>query len=354
MLQLLQDQYRWVKPFSSAMSCIDTVSTECERGKTVQECMDMCHNSKKCNYGYHVEMPNEKQSYCLPLNGLPHWGNPKAFFNSTIQPESSPIVSESMGVKVSAFYNPDAVRAEDTDDTNLRQLDIYLLRYRVDASRPSSDLYLLKDMKSFGENPNDALKVMVIRDLPVSSGISTTESMIRNGMLAFLKNTENNNVFLFLNESTFGFFPFTIRWSSSIAFNIEDLYHIQLIKEYPFYHDPMKIEETFAIRASTVPVGSMVYYWDMDTSTRELVMRKVSKEEMTNLSHLDGYKKFTFERIDKINIFQAENFVNSQSNYLYSTFPERLFQRMTPMGWMLLCVVVIVVMYVLIRIVGNS
>lgn len=337
---------RWVKPFASGMACIDTITTECERGKTVQECMDICSNSTKCDYGYHVRLPNEDKSYCLPLNGMPQWGNPTAFVNSTIKPENSPILSQTLGVQVTAFQNPDVTKLDVEDDTDVSQLDVYFLRYRLNPARPESDLYLLKDMVSFGDDPNDALKIMIIRDLPVSSGISTTERVVRNGMLVFVKNVDNNNVFLFFNPTSFGFFPFTMRWSSSIAFNVQNLYHTQIIKEYPFYHDPIKIEDAIAIRSANAPVGDAVFYWDMDIATRRLVMRKVRREDMADYAHLEQYKVFSLERVDRINIFDAENFVNSQSNYLFSAFPTTTPSSSTArrVGWRWILVVVVAIL----------
>lgn len=316
-MEILPD--KWVKPFSSALSCINTITGECIRGKTVDECMKLCKDSTKCNFGYHVQVPNEKSSYCLPIDGMPHWGNPSAFLNSTISPSSSPILNPNIGVKVTAFQNPDSLYFEEPSRTTITQLGIYLIRVRLDPSRPQSDLYLMNDM-TFGDDPNNALQVVIIRDLPVSSGISTAEDTIRNGELVFLKNSENNNVFLFIDEDNYGFFPFTIRWSSSIAFNVEDLYHTQLVTKYPFHHTAIDIEEMFAIRCAPAPVTDFVYYWDMDRSSKRLVMRKVSMKDMSDFSHLDVLKIFSLERQDKINIFQAENFINSQSQYLFNTF----------------------------------
>jgi hypothetical protein len=177
---------------------------------------------------------------------------------------------------------------------------------------------------TFGDDPNKALQLVIFRDLPVSSGITTSEDTIRNGELVFIKNSENNNVFLFIDEDNFGFFPFTIRWSSSIAFDVMDLYHTQLVTMYPFHHAAIDIEQMFAIRCAPAPVKHSVYYWDMDRSNNRLVLRKVSMKDMADFSHLDAFKKFTLQRQEKTNIFQAENFVNSQSQYLFKNFQSSL------------------------------
>lgn len=316
-MEILPD--KWVKPFSSALSCVNCIDAECVRGVSVEDCADICKKSRRCHFGYHVQLPNEKQSYCLPIDGFPNWGNPSIYTNSTFAPESSPILSPQLGVRVTAFVDPDITKVDEMSRSYISQLGIYLLRFRVDPDHPENDLYLMPDL-TFGTDPNNALQIIVFRDLPVSSGISTAEETIRNGELVFIKNSQTNNIFYCRDDDTFGFFPYTIRWSSSTFFNVEDLYHTQLITKYPFDHKPIMIDDMFAIREGTSPIDLWVLYWDVDPQTKKLVMRRVTKPEMGDYSHLDRYKNFSLERQDKINIFEAENFVNSQSQYLINAF----------------------------------
>lgn len=342
---------KWVKPFSSGMSCINCIGSECIRDVTPEECANICKNSKRCNFGYHVKLPNEKESYCLPLNGFPHWGNPQVFSNSTLSPEGSPILNPNLGVQVTIFQNPDIKKSEVGTRSNISQLGIYLLRYRIDPNNPQDDLYLMDDM-TFGKDPNTATQIVVLRDLPVSSGISPASEYVRNGELIYIKNSQTNNIFLCIDPVNFGFFPYTIRWSSSSYFYIEDLFHTQLITAYPFHHKTIKVGELFAIRCGTTPIDIYVLYWDIDRRTKKLVLKKVMKDEMKDFSHLERYKKFTLERQEKINIYQAENFVNSQSNYLLTTFPYisgNVYEHFTKWKILLIFILFSVILYFLMK-----
>ena len=352
-MEILPD--KWVKPFSSGLSCINCINSECVRGVSAEKCADICDKSKRCNFGYHVQLPNEKDSYCLPLDGFPHWGNPSAFLKSMISPESIPILTPGNGVKVTTFYNPEIAAMNKMNRNYISQLGIYLLRYRLDPDQPEDDLYLMPDM-TFGKDPNNAMQVVIFRDLPVSSGISVAEDTIRNGELVFIKNSETNNIFYCRDEDMFSFVPYTVRWSSSTVFYTEDLFHTQLVSEYPFYHTPILIDDLFAIRSATTPIDLWVLYWDVDPMTKKLVMARVTKEEMADFSHLDKFKKFSLERQDKIDIFQAENFVNSQIQYLMNAFfgsPSK-----TNQGWtfriILITIIVFACIYACLRLFINK
>lgn len=316
-MEILPD--RWVKPFSTGLSCINTIHGECIRGVSAKECAKICNDSKRCNFGYHIKVPNEESSYCLPLDGFPRWGDPKIFDKSTFPSQSSPIFHPELGVDITAFHNPESKELNEENISTITQLGIYLLRFRQDSSKPENDLFLMKDL-TFGKDPNNAIQIVIFRDLPVASSISTAGGKIRNGELVFLKNSKNNNVFIFQNPEKFGFFPYTVRWSSSILFNLEDLYHTQLITKYPFYHNPIMQQEMFAIRCARAPVKDFVYYWDMDSQTKKLVPRKVSKEELSDYSHLDKFLNFTLETRDQIDPNDAQNFRNSQLQYLLDNF----------------------------------
>ncbi len=312
-------QERWVKPFSTGMSCIDTVTGECERGLSVDECRKVCEDSPRCNYGYHVKLPNENQSYCLPLNGFAHWGNNNIFRKSTIVPQSSPILSRGLGVNINVFQNEKMLDKDQLDRNRISQLGIYVLRYVVDEKNPDKDLYMMPDF-SFENNPNNAVQLLVFRDLPVSSSISTVDEKVRNGQVVFLKNHNNNNVFMYIKEDTYGFYPYTIRWSSSSIFDVSELYHTQLVSAYPFTSDFINVDESFAVRVARIPVDDSVLYWDVDPTLKQLVFRKVMRKDMGDVRHLDNFKRFKLEQQDEIDIVQAENFVSSQVEYLLTTF----------------------------------
>lgn len=95
----------WVKPFGTAISCIDTVDGECPRGLSVDECIQKCEASPYCNAGYHVSFQDlPLQSYCVPLNTT-FYQNAN-FLDNVISPNNKTRLSADNGVDVKVFYNP--------------------------------------------------------------------------------------------------------------------------------------------------------------------------------------------------------------------------------------------------------
>lgn len=321
-------QQRWVKPFASGISCIDTVDGECIRGLSADECKKACEDSPRCNYGYHIELPNEPQSYCLPLNGFAHWGNNNIFNQSTIQPQSSPILSTNLGVKVNVFQDMSMLEKSEKDNRNIiNQLGVYILRY-VGDSEGSPDMFMMPDF-SFGLTRTNAMQLVVFRDIPIMSSISTTDERLRNGQTVFLKNHSNNNIFIYLKEDSYGFYPYTIRYSASSTFDVASLFHLQIVKTYPFSTDFVRTDDKFAIRLATIPVDDHVLYWDVDTKTNQLVFKRVDRDDMADLSHLDKFRKFQFIQENQVEIQNSQNFVSSQVEYLMGTFEHVFYKK----GW---------------------
>jgi hypothetical protein len=103
----------WVKPFSTGMSCIDTIDGECLRGLSLEECMQRCEDSPYCHAGYHVSFTDrDLSSFCLPLNTISYQNT--NFLNSVIQPTNSTRLSADNGIHVNVFYDED--RFPDTLD----------------------------------------------------------------------------------------------------------------------------------------------------------------------------------------------------------------------------------------------
>jgi len=95
----------WVKPFASGMSCIDTITGECGRGSTLDECMQQCEHSPFCDAGYHVSFRDLPiSSYCVPLNTSIYKNT--NFLNNLITPENSTRLSRDNGIDLTVFYNP--------------------------------------------------------------------------------------------------------------------------------------------------------------------------------------------------------------------------------------------------------
>jgi len=97
---------RWVKPFGTGISCIDTVDGECPRGLSLEECMKKCEASPYCNAGYLVSFRDiPLPSYCAPLNTI-FYQNAN-FLDNVISPVNRTRLSADNGIDVRVFYNPE-------------------------------------------------------------------------------------------------------------------------------------------------------------------------------------------------------------------------------------------------------
>jgi hypothetical protein len=325
----------WVKPFSTGLACVDTITSECIKNVSVDECVNMCVDSGVCSYGYHVQLPNEKDSYCLPINGLPYMDNTEIFPSSLYDKKQARVFSPNIGVDVTTFKNTDVISYNRSDDPiNISQLNIYLLRCFTNITdvahkneRKLTDvLYLQKDLKSWANDRNNAAHIIVSRDSTLYTALSTRDPRIRNGNLVFFNVDTKNLIYVFIDEETHGFYPRSIRSASSITYDVSDLYHTQIIKSVPFNDDFMTVNDLFQIRVATVPVNDHVYYWVMDTDTNTIKYEKVLKTQLlewdreTNHNALyDKFTRFSFEQYSTIDT-GSENFLSSQLNYMLDNY----------------------------------
>ena len=319
----------WVKPFSTGIACVDTIHGECIKNVSVEDCVDLCNKSDICAYGYHVKLPNEKDSYCLPINELPYMDNTEIFTNSLYPKTSARILSPNVGVDVTTFQNKNIRSFNQPKTTEISQLNTYLLRCypkikdtaHKNQRDPNDTLYLQNDLVSWSNDRNNAAQIVVTRDSIVYSAVSTRDPRLRNGNLCFLNIKNQNLLYVFINEQTNGFFPRSIRSASSITYNIADLYHTQIIKSVPFDDEPITTNDIFSIRSATIPVNDYVYYWMMDTDTNTIKYEKVSKDTLLDPNtDYDKHKRFSFEKFNSLDIYKDENFLSSQLNYLLDTF----------------------------------
>ena len=93
------------KPLTHPRDCFDTVNAQCLYDKSLEECIDACENSSRCEFGYHIEglIQGKNKKICLPL------------YTSDYYPEANPIYSlkdkscfdstNRSDVKVSSFLN---------------------------------------------------------------------------------------------------------------------------------------------------------------------------------------------------------------------------------------------------------
>lgn len=316
------DTSRWVKPFSTGMTCIDTITGDCPRGLTKDECKKMCEDSERCDYGYHVDMPNTSKSYCVPLNNLVHWDYPPIFPMSMIEPSESSMLHPSVGVKVTPFMDKAAVEVDPLSVYDITQLGIYLLQYFPPTTgpqgSPSTILYLYDDM-TFGPEVDKAVQLVVFKDDPVTSSVSTKEPTIRNGNVVFLKNHANNRVVIHVKPDDFGFMSYSLRVSSSTIYDVDDLLHTQIVKNYPFDYNPITLKDKFAIRVAQIPVRSVAYYWDVDPSSMRVRLVEVKREDLST-ADLSRFMNFQLDKINEVDVRESENFSLSQQHYLYHNY----------------------------------
>lgn len=309
---------KWVKPFATGITCLDTIDGECRRGLSKDECKQVCEDSFRCDYGYHVEVPNTSKSYCVPLNNLTHWDNPAIFEMSMMKPSESSILHPSLGVKVTPFVRkiPDTVYQKSIYDVT--QLGIHVLQYIDPSSSRSNVLYLYDDM-TFGPEVDKAVQVVLFKDDPVPSSVSTKDPTIRSGNVIFIKNHNSNRVVLHITPTDFGFMPYSLRVSSSTTYDVNALFHTQILKGYPFTYDAIRLDDRFAIRVAQIPVRESIYYWDVDTTTMRLRLVEVPREQMAS-SDPQRFVNFQLDRLGEVDVSQAENFALAQQNYLYNNY----------------------------------
>jgi len=312
--------HRWVKPFSTGMTCIDTINGECIRGLSKEDCFKVCQDSPFCDYGYHVQLPFQSQSYCVPLNNLAHWDNPSVFENSLFPPTQSNIFHPSLHVHISSFYTP-TNRLEESLK-NITQLNINLIKIQLSNEKNElQDYYLYPDL-SFGTEIDDAVQIVCFKDYPIPSSISTANEIIRNGNVVFLKNHSLNRIILVIDQFDFGFMPYSLRVAASNTYDVSDVFHTQLVVDYPFDYRAITSNDYFAIRVAQIPIKDHFFYFDIDTTTKKLKLTKIQKTDMFNHS-LDTFKRFNFEKVSQINIEEAENFLQSQQYYLLKNYQSK-------------------------------
>ena len=195
---------RWVKPFGTGISCIDTVDGECPRGLSLEECVQKCEASPYCNAGYHVSFRDiPLSSYCAPLNTI-FYQNAN-FLDNVISPQNKTRLSADNGIDVRVFYNPQRF----PDNVNL--MDTPYLFF-------SNTCFLVQDRGALGKYylhsdfvfyplPATAMSVVLGQ-----SGTLLTDFDLRittASELYFIKNNEFSVLFFDRNLHTFSWTPYS-------------------------------------------------------------------------------------------------------------------------------------------------
>lgn len=90
-------------PGATSYSCADTVNGYCIKNIGVDECIKRCDESPFCDFGYHIRLQPDGESYCLPLNNVPFYGE---FLHKNVLQDTVPVSKLSVGSSLDAtvFY----------------------------------------------------------------------------------------------------------------------------------------------------------------------------------------------------------------------------------------------------------
>lgn len=311
------EKNKWVKPFSTQLSCLDTISGECIRDKTMYECSNICENASYCFNGYHVKLPNESQSYCLPLNALTHIDNIDLFDYSLIDPMNSKIFSSNLGVEITPFTTrkKQNINLMDSKKKYLTQDKFYFLTYFDESLKKI--LYLKSDL-TFTTDETAAVSINIIPKKRTLSLIVTTSIYIKNGYPLLLNVNDKTDNILYFDKDTkeVSIIPIQSLLTSSGIF-ADDFYYLQFITDYPFENQDILISDKFAIRWGQIPIINDFYYMTVDPSTYTFIPKQIKKTDMEK--ELKHFKMF--QLIENVqNIELDTDFESSQKKYLLDNF----------------------------------
>jgi hypothetical protein len=99
---------KWLFPFSSRLSCSNTINGECDRGLTLEECMKKCENNENCQIGYFVDINREPKSnyksYCALLNSH-YFSNLNMLDNLVSNTNPTKLSTDRDDINYTLFYN---------------------------------------------------------------------------------------------------------------------------------------------------------------------------------------------------------------------------------------------------------
>lgn len=306
---------KWVKPFSSGMTCIDSINAECLRGLSFDECKKTCESSSYCQNGYYVKLPNEEKSYCVPLNGLSMIDNDTNIFEKSLyDPKISEIFTPDLNVEIFPFSQTKNIQE---NDNIIQNKYIYFIEYFDHKTNMS--LYLNNDLY-FDANINNAIPFTIIPQKRTYTSTNTTSPYLQNGQVINLNISDTNNILKYMiSLKSFIKLPISITFGASTSFDINELHFIQCVKTYPFiFPNYMYDDDIFAIRVSTIPITNECLYAFVDDSYK-LSFKSIPKESM--IKNLEKYKQFKFtKKNQKENINQQSKLIPNQTKYLLDFF----------------------------------
>lgn len=304
-------------PFGSGCSCIDTINGECLRGKTVDECIDVCKKSKYCKMGMYIKSKN-KPSFCLPLNSLNYLNYPIESF--LVQKENSKF--SSMDVKF--FYDKDYYPKFESKNVLFNNSDVFL-KY--------NDKYLDKNTLQFGaEEPRDGLKL--------STKDVNDFNRLYNGSI--VKFTIDNLTKILIHD----FSDTKLKWTPYNAQNLQqNLFYIDCLpleKITDSKNDStdnlfLNFNQTFNIYLYNLDLKK--FYLDVDDKNNLVITEKKPKNYL-----------FTFENDYQINIKNTQKInTDIMNNYLENFMESEKTSKSISWFFFLIIIICFLLLFILVK-----
>jgi hypothetical protein len=326
---------KWVKPFSSGLSCIDTVDGECLTNLNEEECENYCKSHPFCDNGYYIRYSNKQ--YCVPLNGLQNFGMRDHFEQSTFDKEKSRFFHPSIGVHMKVFNR---VKDDIKDENTFLPYITNPFMNSTFIQHSPSNRYLTSQLETTS-NIENASKWRIFRYLFDFSGLnSSAYDRISNGEIVTIQNFDTDDALLF-HDSKLKLLPASITMGASSSFFYNNVYYFQIFQSKD---DDKKLDITkpFAIRINTLPCSESCYYLRWDDTNSKLYAHESKTIENEMMKYMEW--RFLPTNIETntqdIQKFFIESQYNYAQNYLGADLNQKNYQ------WVLYLFLIIIIIVV--------
>lgn len=150
-----------LKPFATLISCRDTLYGECDRGLSLEQCVQLCRENQLCACGYYLEPSDPKEkSYCAPLNSV-LLKNMNLMWN-IYDKKTDP--TKDLWNRTCVFFDPTIYPPTPPDDTVLMQRDIMTICYYSNETK--KQYFLQEDLRWMYKGEEIGMKVLFIDKFP--------------------------------------------------------------------------------------------------------------------------------------------------------------------------------------------
>lgn len=303
---MTDDDKRWLKPFSTGLSCFDTVDGVCLTAiDTEEDCEKYCAEHPFCDNGYFIKYADKK--YCVPLNGLTSFGARNAFKHSLFSSDESIFFHPDIGVSIKVFHDKKKIPA------NNFPAYIYDPFIAPTIIQDISSLQYLKYDLTLSTNKSDADKWQIFRFLYDFSGVNTSVyDRISNGEIISIRSIQMNTA-LFFHDNEFKLLPVSALMGYSPSFSYQNVYYFQLF-QWSDMRKPIDPEQPFAIRINTLPITDKNPTFFLTRFNHSIKAEPVQDIE----AGIEAFRTWRFmpaENDNDITSFPTSLFVKSQWEY---------------------------------------